>query len=220
MLNKTNYLYFESVLEMLQNNIEVYKKILNTTKSKTEEQIKGEFFEIFANNHCFEKNHLPLISTFKKGIGFDGIYLDNNNDIYFMEAKYHSNKFNIIFKKCETTISGNNDSRLSEIDNSRNKIKEIVDNDYYKVSCKSPLFRYLKSQNIEKIIDVKINDNLFKSFEKLDKYLETLSYDSENHKLEDKDKVFYLANNDYSDNLTLNHSVKEVVCVKIREKEI
>lgn len=223
MHSKITYIYFGTILEMLQNNKDIYENVKNehcksiaSLSDDNKKKIKGDLFEIFANSHCFEKGHLSLISTYCKKNGYDGIYLNENNDIYFMESKYHISKFNVSIKDADKTISKKYKSRRHEIDNSRNALKDAKTN-----SKKKSIFTRKNDMTGEnKKITIRIDENLTNSIWKLDWYLNSISSNEKEDIIKDEDKVFYLANNIEDDKLTINHDAREVICVTIREKEV
>ena len=225
MQDKIKYIIFESILEMIENNEKIYKEIIENHKKglgdlspDSTKKIKGEFFELFANYNCFKNGHTSLISTKGKRHGYDGIYLDNDSNIYFMEAKYHDNTFNNIFSKEEKTIQEKMSSRTHEIENAQTTLidaKTNIKNNTFKFNRKSSL-----SEGKNKIFEIKINKNYENSMEKLDKYLESISYKDLQHHIEDEDKVFYLANNEIGDKMTIKKNIKGAICVTIKRKEI
>lgn len=223
MHSKNTYIYFGTILEMLQNNKNIHKNVMNEhcksnapLSDDNKKKIKGDLFEIFANSHCFEKGHVSLISTYCKKNGYDGIYLNENNDIYFMESKYHISKFNVSIKDADKTISKKYKSRRHEIDNSRNALKDAKTN-----SKKKSIFTRKNDMTGEnKKITIRIDENLTNSIWKLDWYLNSISSNEKEDIIKDEDKVFYLANNIEDDKLTINHDAREVICVTIREKEV
>lgn len=217
------YLSFENFLELFENDNLVYRNILTKVAHKEESLQRGDIFEIFANYDCFKK-HIPLISTCKKITGYDGIFIDQYNKIYFMEAKFHKTTFNEMHHKANKTIDDNKDSRNSEIENILSTLINVKNNisygDPFNYSCFSPLRLYSEVHKNKVMRKIENDSFLDQSITKLNSYLESLSTKGLKHKIEDEHKVLYLGNHSIDDKLTKKSSVREAICVTIKQEEI
>ncbi|MGL5438344.1 MAG: hypothetical protein ACRDA7_01265 [Metamycoplasmataceae bacterium] len=235
----TRYIKIKDISEIFDGNLCLYKNITEVSSKIIKDE---NVFEIFANYDCFLKDNIPLITSLIKKSGYDGIFLDKNNRIFFLEAKYHRNsRFNKIIQSCNTTLDKITSNRFTELNDTKRNLNNINNNnqqeyiyeyesDIYtlmekecknesciKNNCKLELF-FKNENNWKKIKKIKKDENLENSLLSLNEYLGDIQQKNKKINIKSKEKVIYIANNLPNDKNTRTDSFeREVVCVSIEK---
>ncbi|MGL5520095.1 MAG: hypothetical protein ACRDBR_01535 [Metamycoplasmataceae bacterium] len=123
-----------------------------------------EKWELFTNL-LYEKENYPLIYLEGKKHGFDGIYVDDNFNIFFLEAKNQDKTFKKLIKESEKTINKCNPNRTHELKNSINILKNTENSKgvYFPFIINKKRVEISKEQKLNIKKSLEILDNTLKN---------------------------------------------------------